>query len=160
VILHLAIDPRSDSNLYVAELYRQGMASKIICVSSPVAWEAYPADYARRHLIALGVPEEDVSALHVPLTDCAAEVLPHLVEYVKAGGWRSALLVVAPAGSRLGRQVAERYFNRAGIRVSVTYSLRDRQELLDGWWRTYWKAQRIVSAAMGSALDLLYPQCW
>jgi len=159
VLLHLAIDPHSDSNLYVAQLYQQGMAKKVVCVSSQVAWETYPADYAVRHLMTLNIPEEDLSALHLPFTDCGAEDVQYLAEYVKSRGGKSALLVVDPSGSRAGRRLIEKYFGRAGIRVAVTYSPRDKQELLHDWWRTHWKAQRIVVSAIGSALDLLYPQC-
>jgi hypothetical protein len=158
-LLHLAINHHSESNAYVAELYRQGLIRKVICVSSPIAREVYPADYARQYLIAQGVREEDVSALHLPVADCAGEVMPRLVEEVKARGWRSALLVVSPSSSRFTARLARRYFGAAGVSVAITYSPQDRQELLDWWWRTHWKARRIVSSGVSATLDLLYPQC-
>ena len=97
--------------------------------------------------------------LHLPLTDCWAEELALLVEHVKAQGWKSVLLVVNPVDSRFGRRLAQRYFGREGIRVAITYSPRDEQELRHEWWRAHWKIQRMTSTAVKSALDLLYPQC-
>jgi uncharacterized SAM-binding protein YcdF (DUF218 family) len=149
----------SDADLYVAKLYAEGSAPRILCVSSHVSCAVYPADYAARHLEALGVPEGALSTLHLPLVDCGEENLRRVVEHVQAQGWKSALLVVGPIGSRPGRRLTQRYFDQAGIRVAMTYSPRDRANFVDGWWRTHAKAQRMIAAAMHAALDLLHPQC-
>jgi hypothetical protein len=159
VLLQWAIGPHPDSDVYVAQLYHQGSAKEIVCASSPVSWEVYPADYVRQHLITLNVPAEHISVLHLPITDCGAEALALLVEHVKAREWKSALLVVDPAGSRFSQWLAQRYFGREGIRVAITYAPHVEQELRHQWWRTHWKIQRITSAVVGTALDLLYPQC-
>ena len=107
----------------------------------------------------LGVPREDVLTLHLPIVDCGAENVPHIVKYVKTQGWHSVLLVVNPVGSRPGRRLVRRYFGEAGLSVAVSYSPRDRQEFVPQWWRTHAKAQRMVATAMYSGLALLYPEC-
>ena len=159
VILHLAIDPHSDADFYVAQLYKGGLAGKIVCVSAQVACDVYPADDAARHVIDLGVRREDVLTLHLPIVDCGLENLSRIVEYVQGQGWHSALLVVNPVGSRLGRGVRRRYFGQAGVSTAVTYSPQDRQEFVHQWWRTHTKAQRMVAVVMYAVLDLLYPEC-
>ncbi|MFN7948624.1 MAG: hypothetical protein U0Z53_24940 [Blastocatellia bacterium] len=160
VIIHLAISPHSDADSYVASLYRQKVAGRILCVSSPISWEVYPADYARQHLIELGVPPEAVLTLHQPIAACEAQNLPRLVEFVSSNGWRTATLVVKPSDSRATARLVGRYFNRAGIATAVTYSPQDDESLKSGWWRTHWKAQQMIDAAANVALDALYPECW
>lgn len=160
VIVHLALDPHSHADFYVARLYEQGLAGTIVCVSSQIACEVYAADHAARHLVALGVPEADVLTLHLPQRECGAANLPRLVEYVQAHGWQNVLLVVNPVGSRPATWLASRYFGRAGIDLAMTYSPRDRRSFLHQWWHTHAKAQRMVTAALQAGLDLLYPQCW
>lgn len=159
VILHLAMEPHADADLYVAQLYKQGRAGKIVCVSAQIACEVYPADDAAHHVIALGVPREDVSTLHLPIADCEAKNFPRIVEYVQTQGWHSALLIVNPVGSRSRRRLAQRYFGQAGLNVAVTYSPQDRQEFVHQWWRTHTKAQRMTATVMHVVLDLLYPEC-
>src|SRR5262249_59080623 len=90
VILHGSIDMHSTADEYVVDLYRQGMARKIVCLSSQGSWELYPGDYAREHLISLGVPAEDVLSLRLPTVPCGAVNIPMIAEFVKAPGWRSA----------------------------------------------------------------------
>jgi hypothetical protein len=159
VMLHLDMNAHSDADAYVSRLHQQGVAGNIVCISSQAACDVYPADYVARHLVTLGVPEENVSTLHLSSRSCWAKYLPDVVEYVRRRGWQSALLVVDPIGSRFEGRVARRYFDRAGLQLAITYSSRDRQECVQGWWRTHSKAQRMVRGAVTSALDMLYPQC-
>jgi hypothetical protein len=100
-----------------------------------------------------------VTSLHLPLADCQAEHLALLVEHVRKQGGQSALLVVQPAGSRFTARLARKYFERAGMTAYVTYSPGARSELLESWWRTHWKAQKIIWKTCETALDLLYAQC-
>lgn len=159
VILHLAIDPRSHGDQYVMQLYREGMARSIVCASSQVSWEVYPADFIRAHLLEMGARAEDVSVLRLPFTECGGELLPILAGHVRERGWQRAILVVDPSLTRFGQWRAERYFRAAGLEVTVTFVPEDRAAMLDNWWRTHWKAQRIVLSLMNSSLDLLYARC-
>lgn len=160
VILHMAISPQSDADEYVASLYRQRQAEKIVCISQPASWDVYPADFARQHLIALGVPAENVTVLHLPLADCRAQHLPLLIEIMQTNGWQSALLVSAAEESRFSLRLARRYFARAGLSVAITCSPREAAELRQAWWRTHWKVQRIVGSAAAVLLDTIYAECW
>lgn len=159
VILHGSISTQSTADEYVADLYRQGVARKIVCVSSQVSWELYPGDYVREHLISLGVPAEDVISLRLPVVPCGAVNLPTVAEFVKAHGWRSALLITHPEDSRYAASVARRFFEREGVSTAVSYAPEDREELTRNWWRTHWKTQRMVGEAIGITLDLFYAEC-
>ncbi|HKQ79213.1 MAG TPA: hypothetical protein VJ810_36295 [Blastocatellia bacterium] len=159
VILHGAISPHSKADEYVADLYRMGIARKIVCVSSQVSWELYPGDYAREHLISLGVPSEDVISMRQPTVPCGAVNRPRVVEFVKANGWRSALIITHPEDSRYADRLNRRFFEREGIAVSVSYAPKDREELTQDWWRTHWKTQRMVGEVMSVTLDLFYSEC-
>jgi hypothetical protein len=158
VIMHLAIEARLHGDEYVARLYAEGVARKVICASSQASWEVYPADYARAHLIELGVRADDISVLHFPITDCGGEVMPVLISRLKEQGAKSVLLVVDPTVTRFGRWRTRSRFQEAGINA-VTFAAEDRRAMLDRWWRTHWKAQRIVLTLMNSSLDLLYAPC-
>ncbi|MGH9769789.1 MAG: hypothetical protein ACREAB_20385 [Blastocatellia bacterium] len=159
VILHGSVSTHSAADEYVAKLYRQGVARKIVCVSSQVSWELYPGDYAREHLISLGVPAEDVLSLRLPIAPCGAVVLPTIVEFVKAHGWKSALLITHPEDSRYAARAYRGFFEREGIATAVSYAPEDREELTRNWWRTHWKTQRMVGETMAITLDLFYSEC-
>lgn len=160
VILHSAIGAHSKADEYVAALYHQGMARKIVCLSSQVSWETYPGDYVREHLISLGVPAEDVFSLRLPIAPCGAMNLPTVVDFVKDRGWKSALLITHPENSRYAASVIHKYFGREGVTTTVSYASDDRDALTDGWWRTHWKTQRFVGQAMSVTFDLFYSECW
>jgi uncharacterized SAM-binding protein YcdF (DUF218 family) len=159
VILHFSFDPRMRGDHYAAQLYRQGMAPAIVCAGSQASWEVYPADSSRQHLINLGVPAEAVSVLHLPIVDCAGELAPILIEALKARGVRSVLIVADPTATRFGSWRFVQRLAEAGISASITFAEQDRTEMLDGWWHSHWKAQRVVGAVMNSTLDLLYAPC-
>lgn len=159
VILHLAINPHSESDAYIADLYREKLSKKIVCVSSQISWETYPADYARLHLISLGVPAEDVLVLHLPITDCPAVSMGQIVSYVANQGWSSVLLVSNPESSRYSGWMARRAFEKQKISAAVTYSPVDRRELTSDWWRTHWKVQRLADQYMIILFDIVYPDC-
>src|SRR5689334_20500218 len=80
VVLHLAMNDGSKADEYIAELYRQGLVRQVVCMSTAVAWQVYPADYARKHLIALGVPAENVLTFYIPFMDCRAEALAAIAD--------------------------------------------------------------------------------
>ncbi|HEU0172694.1 MAG TPA: hypothetical protein VFV58_00400 [Blastocatellia bacterium] len=159
VIVHGAISKHSAADKYVIDLYRRGMARKILCVSSQVSQELYPSDYVRESLISQGVPAEDVISLRMPIEPCDGAYLAKLVEFVKANGWKSALYVTNPEDSRYSDNLARRIFEKEGVALSVSYSPEDREELTRNWWRTHWKTQRMVGEAMIIALDRFYSQC-
>jgi uncharacterized SAM-binding protein YcdF (DUF218 family) len=159
VILHGAISKHSAADKYVIDLYRRGVARKIVCVSSQISADLYPGDYVRESLISQGVPAEDVISLRLPLAPCDGAQAPRVVEFVKANGWKSALYVTHPEDSRYSDILARRFFEREGIALAVSYSPEDREELTRNWWRTHWKTQRMVGEAMIIALDRFYSEC-
>lgn len=160
VILHFSIDERFDTDSYVADLYRQGLAREIVCLSSQVAWQVYPADYARQHLIELGVPAEHVHTKYMPSTDCRAQALPPVIALMKEHGWQSAMMMIDPSMSRATRWHAVPAFQREQLKVLVTYSPHDYEILVDGWWREHWKTQRFTGEALDIVFDLFYSECW
>jgi len=159
VILHGAISKHSTADKYVIDLYRQGMARKIVCVSSQVSPELYPSDYMRESLISQGVPADDVISLRAPLAPCGGIYLTKILEFVKANGWKSALFVTHPEDSRYMGALARGFFEREGVALAVIYSPEDREELTRNWWRTHWKTQRMIGEAMIIMLDRFYSEC-
>ena len=93
VIIHWASMPHSQADDWVAHLYQQGKAKQIVCVSTPVSWDVYAADFARQHLLTLGVPAEKVLTLRLEQEACVAPNIKRVAAYVKAQGWQSALVV-------------------------------------------------------------------
>jgi uncharacterized SAM-binding protein YcdF (DUF218 family) len=160
VILHNAIDARSKTDEYVAELYRLGYAGKIVCISPQVSRETYPADYARQHLIYMGIPDENIMVLHLPIPDCPAGSLRLIADYVNSQGWKRALLITSPQQSRYEGWLARKIFGKQNIGVAVTYPPDDEDELTTNWCREHWKVQRMINAAIVIPLDRFYSECW
>jgi hypothetical protein len=144
---------------HVVNLYRRGLAKKIVCASSQFSPGEYVADYMRLQLLNLGIPASDIEVLHLPLTDCFGEMLPELLAFVQRREWKTVLLAVHAEESRAIRRLGPPAFEGVRVRAIVTYSPESRDELINGWWRTHWKAQRVVGAAFGTALDMCYSQC-
>ena len=143
----------------VLSRYRSGAIRYVACASAPTYVGIYPADASCRELGDLGVPPDRRLIVHLPQTECGREKLPTLIALARGQGWRSVQLVVSPEGSRATRRLATRDFAGAGIEAWVTYAEPDRADLVNGWWRTHRKAQRMIGAALGNGLDLFYRQC-
>ena len=159
VILHYAIAYNTEVDAYVVQLYRQQRGKKIVCASRASLCEIYPADYARQHLIEMGIPAEDVLTLHLPNYDCLAQALPLFTEMAKTNGWQQALLVVPPPFSRFEGGLTKKYFGKAGLKLAVTYSPEEEQKFTARWWMDHKTAQITVDAAVNTILDQLYPEC-
>lgn len=159
VIIHLASDARLQGDEYAMSLYKDGMSDHVVCAGSQISWELYPSDASRAHLIELGVPSNAVSVLHLPITACSGEVVPLLIEALRERGAKSALLVVDPTVTRYAEWSARRRFAAAGIDARTTFAAEDRKVMLNRWWGSHWKAQRIVGALMNTTIDLLYAPC-
>ncbi|MFN0120173.1 MAG: hypothetical protein ACKV2V_06695 [Blastocatellia bacterium] len=159
VLLHCAISPRSTADEYMAALWRQGRGARIVCVSNAVSPEIFPGDFARRHLIELGVPESAVDSYHKVRQDCAAPEIRDLAAWGKARGWRSAIMFLRPEDSATQLGKAKYYFQREGISLSVIWRQQDYDELTHDWWKTHWKAQALVQSGMEKTLDALYAEC-
>ena len=161
VILHFALDERLNADAYVAELFRQGNAKHVLCLSSQASWEVYPAEYARAHLLELGVPAAQVTTLHLPAAlDCRAQIMPIVVNHLKQQGWRSALMVIEPTVSRTNRRIATPAFARAGIELRLTYAPQHYALVTTNWWREHWKLQRMFGEALDTGFDFFYAECW
>ena len=155
-----AFDPRLQTAEYAAALYRQGYAPKIVCMSNAITCDIFPADFARAHLMALGVPAADILLLHTPDTDCRAQLFLPTVKFAQDHGWHSVAWLVDPAGSRATRRVLQPKFKAAGLAMFVAYPPAAGAELADGWWRSHWKMQRMTREPLENLMDVFYAECW
>lgn len=159
LLLHLSSDARLQGDAHAAQLYRQGIAKQIVCAGSQISWDVYPTDASRDHIVELGIPGEAVSVLHLPITDCGAELLPYLIKEVRAREAKSVLMLVDPTVTRIGVANFRKRFAAEGIEARVTFAAGDRDIMLQRWWTSHWKAQRVIGTLMNTALDLLYAPC-
>ncbi len=160
VILHFAAASRpTHADEHVVQLYQQKLAHKIVCISRSESCGVYPADDARRHLLEMGIPAEDVLTLYLPREECVAPAFSRMIELVKAHGWRQALMVLTPTRSRSTGRIATKYFQQAGLQLTITYSPQAYQEITTRWWANHQKAQATTEALISMVLDPLYPEC-
>lgn len=158
VILHYAVASNNEADEYVVQLYRQQIGKKVVCVALGTQCETY-ADYARQHLLELGLPAEDVLTLPLPGMACLAPNLPRFTELMRTHQWQQAVLVVRPEVSRTDGELARQYFQRAGLRLAVTHAPRDRAAFTALWWTKYPTAQAVIEAIVNGVLDRIYPEC-
>jgi hypothetical protein len=159
VILHSAIEMHSTADEFIVDLYRRGVARKVVCVSSQISWELYPGDFARQHLISLGMPAEDVISVHLPIAPCGAVNLPAIINVMKSNGWKRALWITHPEDSRYAAHVVRKYFGREGLTAAIGYSPQDRDALTQNWWRAHSKVQRFYGEMLNVTLDQFYAEC-
>lgn len=160
VILYFAYGDKPATNQYVAELYRQGLAKKIVCLSGQITWNTYPADFVREQLLQLGVPAADVTTLHLPRLECGADLAMILLNSLQQQGWKRVLVVANPITSRTTRRVLSPRFEQSQISLFITYSPAERAELSGQWWRKHTQTQMVVQQGIETMVDLLYPHCW
>jgi hypothetical protein len=160
VILYFNFGESADTDAYVAELYRQGLGQQVVCLSSQITWQTYPADLARERLLKLGLPAASLATFHLPRTQCSAEAAPVLLDFLKQQGWRQVLIVTPPVQSRATQRVFATRFAREQIGLSVTYAPTDHEELRGQWWRKHNLTQKLVGTGIETVLDLFYPHCW
>ena len=158
VILHYAVASNTEADDYVAQLYRQQVGGKIVCIALGTQCETY-ADYARQHLLELGIPADDVLTLPLPGAACLAPNLPRFTELMQAHHWQQAVLVVRPQVSRTDGELVRNYFQRAGLRLAVTHAPGDRAAFTALWWTKYPTAQAVIEAIVNGVLDRIYPEC-
>lgn len=158
VIVHLAPeDPAATA--YVEELFDRGLAPQVLTVSSQVSRGTFAADDARRALVAGGMPEGRVIALRLPIEDCAAPNLSRAAEFVAHSGWRSALLVAPPIGSRAMGWQARRRFAAHGVDVRLVYAPASWARLARPWWTEHRTARLVMDGVLSAILDTVYSEC-
>lgn len=106
VVVALSGDARCWREREAAELYRRGMARKIIVSGVWFAWRVHTGQVARSYLLSLGIPESDVLvADNAWNTRVEAEAI---VSLMRSQGWRSAIIVTDPFHSRRALLTFER----------------------------------------------------
>ena len=106
VVVALSGDPRCWREREAAELYRRGLARKIIVGGVSYAWGIQTGAAARRYLLSLGVPEADVLVVN-DAWNTRVEAAG-IVALMKGQGWRSAIIVTDPFHSRRAMHTIER----------------------------------------------------
>ncbi len=159
VIFYSGSGDSAETNQYVADLYYQGLAKKIVCSSGQIAWNTYPADFVREQLLQLGIPAEDVTTFHTPRVDCGADLVPIFLNLFKEQGWQRVLIVANPIASRATRRVLGNRFEQAQIQFAITYAPAEREKFLGQWWRKHKQTQMVVQQGIETFVDLFYPHC-
>jgi len=158
-ILHTAVGARSTADDYVISLYRQGYSERIVCVSSQISHELFPADFTKRNLIERGIPETAVTSLHLPIMECPAMTMDYIADFCQREGWKSVMIVSSPEGNPRAGAAMRLEFQRRGIGLIMTHSPEDAAALQSRWWLTHWKIQRVIGAIMETVLDTIYGDC-
>lgn len=97
-VIALSGDAQCLREQYAAELYRQGLARKILVGGFPVAWGIHTGEAAKHFLVHHGIPADDVIVLKDTWnTRIEADLL---VQQMRRNGWQSALIVTDRFHSR------------------------------------------------------------
>lgn len=158
-ILHTAVGARSTADDYVITLYREGYSTRIVCVSSQISHELFPADFTKLNLIGRGIPETAVTSLHLPIMECPAMTLDYIADFCQREGWKSVMIVSSPEGNPRAGAAMRLEFQRRGIGLIMTHSPEDAAALQSRWWLTHWKIQRVIGAITETVLDTIYGDC-
>ena len=106
VIVALGGDSRGNREKHAAELYRQGLAKKLVVSGVQISWGLHTGDAAKRYVTSLGVPEADV--LMIRDTWNTRTEAKELEKIMLANGWRSAIIVTSAFHSRRATFTVER----------------------------------------------------
>lgn len=107
VIIALGGDARCHREKKAAELYRQGVARRMIVSGVPSAWGIHTGDAAKRYLISLGIPADDIIVLHDSWNTRREAI--DVAELMKSNGWHTGVIVTSPFHSRRAHYTFKRY---------------------------------------------------
>ncbi|MEP7273549.1 MAG: YdcF family protein [Acidobacteriota bacterium] len=107
VIVALGGDARCHREKKAAELYQQGVARRMIVSGVPSAWGVHTGDAAKRYLISLGIPADDIIVLHDSWNTRREAI--DVAALMKSNGWHSGVIVTSPFHSRRALYTFERY---------------------------------------------------
>lgn len=105
VVVALGGDPRCRREHQAADLYRRGLARKIVVSGIPVAWGMHTGDAARQTLLHENIPAEDILVLRNSWN--TRREAADLARLMRRRGWTSAILVTSPFHSRRARYTFE-----------------------------------------------------
>ncbi|MBC7348297.1 MAG: YdcF family protein [Clostridia bacterium] len=98
------------------ELYRQGLAPRLLLTGGPVEWNVPAADIMAWQAKSLGVPEENMVLER--RASSTYENAVYSLAILKERGWRSAIVVTSPYHLRRTRFIFERVSAEENIRLS------------------------------------------
>ena len=98
IVLALAGDPRCLREPQAVELYRRGLAYKIVVSGMPVSWGLHTGDAARQYVLSQDIPAEDILVLRNSWNTRLEAI--DLAPLMRGHGWRSAIIVTSPFHSR------------------------------------------------------------
>ncbi len=132
VVVALGGDKRCGREKRAAELYRQGLAKKIIVSGVQYGWGVHTGEAAKRYVVSLGVPEQDVLIIR-DVTNTRAESQA-LMKLMYDQGWKTAIIVTSPFHSRRALFTVEK--TAPGLTFySSPVSAQAPEWSPDGWWK-------------------------
>lgn len=134
LIVALGGDARCLREKRAAELFREGLAPRVVVSGVPSAWGINTGDAAKRYVVSLGVPDASVIVLRESW-NTRVEALA-IAEIMKANEWRSAIIVTSPFHSRRATHTFERYA------VGNTFYSLPLAEQKPEWQRERWWSRR------------------
>lgn len=98
VVIALAGDPRCLRERQAVELYRHGLARKVVVSGIPLSWGRHTGDAARQYVLSLDIPEDNILVLRNSWNTRREAI--DLAQLMHSHGWTSALIVTSPFHSR------------------------------------------------------------
>jgi len=106
LIVALGGDFRCERERRAAELYHQGLGSKLVVNGLQYSWGVHTAEAAKRFVVKLGVPERDV--LMTCDTYNTRTEAQELVKLMRQYGFKTAIIVTSSSHSRRALYTIER----------------------------------------------------
>ena len=131
VIVALGGDARCLREKRAAELFKEGLAPRLIVSGVPSAWGVNTGDAAKRYVVSLGVPPENVIVLRESWNTRTEAIA--VSEIMKSNGWHSGVIVTSPFHSRRALHTFERYAPGPAF-YSVPLAEEKPEWQRDKWW--------------------------
>ena len=152
LILVLGGDSSGERVVEGVKLYKQGYAKRILMSGGPLYRELTYAGLMKRQSLESGVPEKAV--LLQAKSRSTLEDAQFSLPIVKAGGYKSIILVTSPTHTRRAARVFRRIYSKEGIKVMVQ-PVEKSEFSPDRWWTRHEDAGLVVWEYVSSVLYLL-----
>ncbi len=152
VIIVLGTDLEGVREAWAAEIYKRGLAKKIIMCGYKVGWRTSTAEIMKKHALSLGIPEDAIILDYGWNNDGTWDNAIDSLKIVKENDFRNAIIVTSNYHTRRAKLAFDKVFGRNGD-TKILISACPDGTFEPGEW---WKSRRLTKNVFFEYTKLVY----
>lgn len=151
VIIVLGTDSKGDREAWAAELYKKGLAKRMIMCGYEVGWRSSTADIMKKHAVHLGVPDDAIILDYGWDNHGTWDNAINSLKIIKENHFRSLIVVTSNYHTRRSRFAFNQVFKNADVRILISPC--PGGFFAPGEW---WKSRELIKGIFLEYIKLIY----